>query len=110
MIQALLRIVIPAEKREETLGVLQCLQEPTDVSPGCRGSWILENPVSAGVFTYLVRWESQGQLDEHLRSERFLRLLPYIEMSVEVPEFEVSSINILGELGYLVAVVGSRTN
>lgn len=108
--QALLRIVIPAEKREEALDVLQCLKRPAEVSGGCRGCWILENPDVHGSLTYLVRWDKRDQLNEHLRSDRFRNLLPYIEMSVEPPEFEVSSINPVGGLGYLVTVMGSEAN
>ncbi len=56
--------------------------------PACR---ILQDVEDANILTYLVTWETQEDLEEHLRSDRFRRLLPYIEMSREPPEVEFST-------------------
>ena len=85
MIQASLRLVAPKQKREEILDVLSCLKGPTEVSRGCRACRILQDAEDKNVLTYLVTWETQEELEEHLRSDRFRRLLPYIEMSREPP-------------------------
>jgi PAS domain S-box-containing protein len=46
-----------------------------------------------------------GTMLEHLRSERFRRLLPYIEMSVEPPQVAFSTIDQVRGIEFLVAVL-----
>lgn len=105
MIQVLLRIVAPASKWTETQDVLQCLKGPTEFSQGCCGCWVFRNLDDEGPLTYLVRWQTREQLEQHLRGERFRRLLPYIEMSVEPPEVEVSTFDPVGGIDYLVSLM-----
>jgi quinol monooxygenase YgiN len=107
MIQAFLRIVAPAEKREEVLDVLRCLKGPTEVSKGCRACRVLQDAEDGGTLTYLVQWETREDAEEHFRSERFRRLLPYIDLSVEPPEVEISDVDPVGGLELLVATIGA---
>ncbi len=101
MIQASLRIVAPPGKRAEVLDVLRCLKGPTEVSRGCRVCSVLQDVEDERVLTYLVQWDTQDDLEEHFRSERFRRLLPYIELSVEPPEIDVSTIDQIGGIEVL---------
>ncbi len=107
MIQAVLQIVAPVEKREEVLDVLRCLKGPTEVSKGCRVCRVLQDAVDESTLTYLVQWETREDAEEHFRSERFRRLLPYIEMSVEPPEVEISDLDPVGGMEFLVAAIGA---
>jgi quinol monooxygenase YgiN len=108
MMQASFRIVAPTGKCEEILSVLLRMKGPTEVSRGCRACWILQDAEDANVLTYLVRWNTQEQMEDHLRSERFRRLLPYIDMSVESPEVEFSTIDQIRGMEFLVAVLSSN--
>lgn len=108
MIQASLRIVAPEKKREEILGVLSCLKGPAEATRGCRACRILQDAEDKNVLTYLVTWETQADLEEHLRSERFRRLLPYIEMSREPPEAAFSTIGQVRGIEFMVAVLSSK--
>ena len=110
MIQACLRMKVPVEKRDEVLDVLRCLKGPTEVSKGCRVCRVLQDAEDEGVLMYLVQWDTQDEVEEHFRSERFRRLLPYIEMCVEPPEVEVSDIDRVGGLEFLVAALGSKSS
>jgi len=60
------------------------------------------------VLTYLVTWETQEDLEEHLRSDRFRRLLPYIEMSREPPEVDFSTIDEVRGIEFLVEVLSAN--
>jgi quinol monooxygenase YgiN len=108
MIQATFRIVAPEGKREEILDVLLCLKGPTEVSRGCRACRILQDVEDDHVLTYLVEWDTQEEIEEHLCSERFRRLLPYVEMSVEPPEVHFSTIDQMRGIEFLIAVLSSR--
>lgn len=108
MIEASFRIVAPEGKRGEIIEILQCLKGPTEVARGCRACRILQDADDDQVLTYQVQWDMQGELEEHLRSERFRRLLPYIEMSVEPPEVTFSTIDQVHGIEFLVAVLTSQ--
>ena len=62
------------------------------------------------MLTYVVTWETQEDLEEHLRSDRFRRLLPYIEMSREPPEVEFSTIDQVRGIEFMVEVLSSKTH
>jgi quinol monooxygenase YgiN len=61
------------------------------------------------VFTYVVTWEKQEDLEEHLRSDRFRRLLPYIEMSQLPPEVSFSTIDQVRGIEFMVQVLDTQT-
>lgn len=107
MIQASFRIVAPAEKRDELVDVLLRLKGPTEVARGCRACQVLQDVEDDRVLTYLVRWDTQEEIEEHLRSERFRRLLPYIEMSVEPPQVDFSTIDEIRGVEFLIAALST---
>ena len=108
MIQASLRIVAPAEKIQEVLDVLRCLKGPTEVSKGCHVCRVLQDAEDKGVITYVGQWDTQDEVEEHFRSERFRKLLPNVELSVEPPEIEISAVNRVGGIEFLVRRLGAR--
>jgi quinol monooxygenase YgiN len=108
MIQASFRLVAPAGKRREFLGVLLCLKGPTEALAQCRACWICQDVDDDHSLTYLVQWDSWEDLESHLRSERFRRLLPYIEMSVEPPVVSFGDIEHVRGIEFLVEVLSSK--
>ena len=110
MIQACLRIVPPADKWLELRDVMWALKGPTEVASGCRVCRVLQEDEADGGLTYFVQWESPGQLEEHVRSARFRKLLPYIEMSVQPPEFDMWSIDRIGGMESLLSALGSESS
>ena len=109
MIQASFRLMAPEGKRNEFLDVLLCLKGPTEALPECRACWICQDVEDDHLLTYMVQWDSQDDLEAHLRSERFRRLLPYIEMSVEPPVVSFDCIEHVRGIEFLVAVLSSKT-
>jgi len=105
MIQASIRIVAAEGKRAELVEVLLRLKGPVEVVRGCRGCSVLQDLEDPNVLTYVVRWDTQEGLETHFRSERFRRLLPYIEMSAEPPIVDVSTVDHLGGIDFLVAIL-----
>jgi len=105
MIQASFRVVAPEGKCRELLGVMLCLRGPAEASSGCRGCQVLQDAEDARVLTYQSQWDTQEDLEEHLRSERFRRLLPYIEISEEPPEVAFSTIDRVRGMEFLISVL-----
>lgn len=109
MIQATFRLVAPEGKRQEFRDVLLHLKGPTEAWEECRACWICQDVEDDHVFTYLVQWDTQDDLKAHLRSERFRRLLPYVEMSVEPPGVSFGSIEHVRGIEFLVEVLSAKT-
>ncbi len=108
MIQASFRLVAPEEKRQEFLRVLMCLKGPTETLAECRACRVFQDVEDENVFTYVVTWEKQEDLEEHLRSDRFRRLLPYIEMSQLPPEVSFSTIDQVRGIEFMVQVLDTQ--
>ena len=109
MIQASFRLVAPEEKRAEYLTVLLCLKGPTEALAECRACRVFQDAEDKNVLTYVVTWENQEDLEEHICSDRFRRLLPYIEMSQEPPEVDFSTIDQVRGIEFMVQVLDSKT-
>jgi quinol monooxygenase YgiN len=109
MIQAAFRLVAPEGRLQEFRDVLLHVKGPTESFPECRACWVCQDITNDHVLCYLVQWDSQENLEAHLRSERFRRLLPYIEMSVEPPEVSFGSIERIHGIEFLVEVLSAKT-
>ncbi len=109
MIQATLRLVAPEGKRQEYLDVLLGLKGPTEALPECQACWICREVTNDNAIVYVVQWDTQNDLESHLRSQRFRRLLPYIEMSVEPPAVSFSSSEHFRGIEFLVEVLNAET-
>ena len=105
MIQACFRLVAPQGKRQEFLNVLLSLKGPTEALARCRACWILQDADNDHTITYLVHWDTLDDLEAHLRSERFRRLLPYIEMSVAPPVVSFANMEDVCGIEFLVKVL-----
>ncbi len=108
MIQATIRLVAPKEKRQKVLDVLLCLKSPIDALAECRGCWICQDIADDHALTYLSQWDTQDDLESHLRSVRFRRLLPYIEMSADLPAVSFGSIEHIRGIEFLVQALSSE--
>ncbi|MFG0266944.1 MAG: putative quinol monooxygenase [Rhodopirellula sp. JB055] len=107
MLQVVLRVVAPPDKRNEILQVLACLSGPTEVTKGCRLCRVLCDANDDDVITYWMQWETREDLKTHLRSQRFQKILPYIELSVEPPEVDVSNMDSVGGIEFVVSAIHS---
>lgn len=107
MIQAVLRIVAPAEKRHEVIRTFRFLLGPTRARRGCLRCGLYQDLENENALSYVELWETQAELEAHLRSHQYWRLLPLIEMSTEPPELEFSTVCQTRGIEYLAAVRGS---
>ena len=108
MIQATFRVVSPGERQQELIEVLSCMKEPTEALDGCRGYQILQDVNDRRAISWLEWWDCMADLEAHIRSDRFRRLLPYIEMSVTPPEVMVGVIDPLHGMEFVVNTIVSE--
>ena len=75
MITALLRIPVSEERKDEVTQLLRSLIEPTRVETGCISCRLYQELRDPYVLTWVEEWETRDDLDRHLRSPRFKKIL-----------------------------------
>ncbi len=93
MVHATVRMVIPPGKRRETLEILDLVAERTRAERGCLTCRIYHDEQEEAVFMLDEVWETQGNLDRHLRSDDYRNVLLVTEMAIEPPEIKFQTIS-----------------
>jgi quinol monooxygenase YgiN len=104
MILTTLRVVVPAARRQEIVDLLASLLGPVLAQPGCRWCELYEQVGDRQVLRYVEEWETREQLERHMRSARYARLLAVMEASTEPPLLRYDHITASRGLDYLEAV------
>jgi len=92
MISATLRIVAPLQQRKRVMEILRSISEPIKAEPGCIGLNIYQDLDDKEVIILEEVWQSQTDLDRHIRSERYRSILTLMDMSSEPPEIRFNTI------------------
>jgi quinol monooxygenase YgiN len=92
MVLTNIRMKIPPQKREEALRVLRYTAEGNRILPGCLSFRIYEDLQEDNVIMVEEFWKSQEDLERHLRSDEYQKLLLIMEMALQQPEIRFSRI------------------
>jgi quinol monooxygenase YgiN len=92
MILATLRMVMPSEKVAEAVRILLRTAERTSVGTGCDRYRVYRDSQETNAILLEEAWNSEEELDHHLRSDDFREVLMVMEMAVEQPEIQFSTI------------------
>jgi quinol monooxygenase YgiN len=93
MIHASLRMKFAPDKFATARGILLALVERTRVSPGCLGCEMYQDLRERHVLLFEEWWETQADLDRHLRSDVYGRVILVMEMATEHPLIKFSEIS-----------------
>jgi quinol monooxygenase YgiN len=93
MIQATIRMLVAPHRRSEVLGVLLSLAERKRVQAGCLSALIYHDEQQEGAFMVEDIWRSQEDLDNHLRSDDYHKVLLLTEMALEPPKIDFKTIS-----------------
>jgi quinol monooxygenase YgiN len=93
MIMSTLRIVVRPAKRDEILRTVNSLLGPTRVQPGCISSQFYTDVEDPNVLILSEEWKSQADLDRHLRSDQYRKILAVMDMSDSPPDIKFSTIS-----------------
>ena len=96
MILATVRMVIPPSKHGEVLKILRTLTEQNRIQPGCLSSHIYRDTEEGNTFSVEETWRSKEDLECHLRSAEYSKLLQVMEMGIEHPEIRFSTLSTWG--------------
>lgn len=86
MIVSTIRMAIPAEKHNDALRVIRSIAVQSRDDPGCLSCRIYSDIEDHNVLVLQGTWESEENLDIHIRSDEYRNLLLVLEMSLKQPE------------------------
>jgi quinol monooxygenase YgiN len=93
MVHGTIRILIPPKRRGEVLEILSSLAERCRFEPGCTFCRVYQDAEAEPVIMLDQMWKSMEDLERHMRSEEFRKLLLVVEMSLEPPEIRFEEIS-----------------
>jgi len=93
MVQATIRMVIAPHRRGEVLGILFSLAERKRVQAGCLSARIYHDEEQEGALLVEDVWRCQEDLNHHLRSDDYLKVLLVSEIALEPPKIIFNTIS-----------------
>ncbi len=110
MITCTLRMNFGPENRAGALQVLRSLKGPVRSQPGCTQTLLMSDVQDSSVLTWVSRWRSRMELDRHIQSDHFRRILSVMELASSAPEIEFESGSELWGLDLIDEVLGGETS
>lgn len=92
MILATLRMIVRPEKRKDLLEAMRGMLEPARVERGCRSYRLYEDVENRNAFILLEEWETQDDLEKHIRTDNQRRLLTLMDLLSEQPELRFNTV------------------
>ena len=92
LISATLRITATGKTRPEIVGLLRSLVEPTRVETGCVSCALYADLQNPSVIVWVEEWRTLDDLERHLRSTQYRKILAALEMSSEVPDVRFNTV------------------
>ena len=109
MISMSLTVQVAGGRSGEVVRTLRQLTGPVRVQEGCLGCRILQDLERPGCFVLEVEWEGREELDRHLRSADFRKILAIMECSSTAPELRFLAAWGIGGQEVVAVALGSST-
>lgn len=93
MIQATIRMTMPPKKRDEALKILRSTAGWNRINPGCLSSRIYDDVQEDNVLVFEEMWRNEEDLEYHLRSDEYQKVLLVVEMALKRPEIRFDTIS-----------------
>ncbi len=110
MINCTLRMNFEPGLREEALHVLRSLKGPVRSHPGCTQTLLMSDVHNDAIVTWISRWRTRSDLDHHVTSGHFRRILAVMELAAEAPEIEFDIGTELRSLDLIDEIIGGGNN
>jgi quinol monooxygenase YgiN len=104
MILVTLSVSSSPGRREEMVEVFWTLLGPIRVEPGCLSCGLFAEICNGEGLLYVEEWETPEQLERHMRSARYERLLAVMEASARPPVLRYHTVSGSKGMEYLQAV------
>jgi len=92
LISATLRITTTASTKLDIVRLLRSLVEPTRVETGCVSCALYTDLQDPNVVVWVEEWSSRDNLERHLRSTKYRKILEALEMSQQSPDVRFNTV------------------
>ena len=92
MVRTTIRMLIPLEKQSEALEILGSTIEQAQFEQGCISCRVYRDVEEARAIMLEELWARDEDVQHHLQSGKFHKILLVIEMSIEPPEIRFDTI------------------
>lgn len=86
MVISLIRLIPISDKREAVLRILQSMVPATLAKPGCMECGVYEEYDADQSILYSEQWRSEEDLNRHIQSGLYLRVLTAIDFAKNQPQ------------------------
>ena len=93
MILVTLRMIVRSERRSDLLEAMRGLLEPARVERGCLSYRLYEDVEDGNTFILVEEWETQHDLESHIRTKNQRRLLTLMDLLSEQPELRFNTVS-----------------
>jgi len=92
MVRSTIRMIIPLEKQNEALDILGSMIEQIQFEPVCVSCRLYRSVEDPRAIMFEELWLSEEDVQRHLRSDKYHKVLLVVEMAVEPPEIRFDTI------------------
>jgi len=88
-----LRLDIEPRSLDEVTQALRSLVGPVRAEPGCCATSLLRDLDDPGAVTFVEEWRSREDLQRHLGSPAFRKILAVMELAARAPTVEIDEVS-----------------
>jgi len=93
MIIAILRMIVRPEKRNDLLETMRGMLEYVRVERGCLSYRLYEDVEDRNTIVLVEEWETQNDLERHIRTDNQRRILTLMDLLSEQPELQYNTVS-----------------
>lgn len=93
MILVTLRMIVRPERRSDLLETMRGMLEPARVERGCLSYRLYEDVEDGKILLLVEEWETQQDLERHIRTDNQRRLLALMDLLSEPPEWRFKTVS-----------------
>ena len=88
-----LRMIVRPERRSDLLETMRGMLEPARVERGCLSYRFYEDVEDRNTFVLVEEWNTQKDLESHIRTDNQRRLLALMDLLSEQPELRFNTVS-----------------
>ena len=92
MVRSSIRMLVPLKKQNEALEILGSMIEQIQFEPGCIYCRLYRDVQEECTIMLEEMWAGEKDLERHLQSDTYRKVLLVVEMSAEPPEIRFDTI------------------
>ena len=100
-----LRMIVRPERRSDLLKTMRGMLEPVRVERGCLSYRLYEDVEDRNTFILVEEWETQRDLESHIRTDHQRRLLSLMDLLNRQPELQFNTVSHMAGMDLIESVL-----